>query len=56
MYVYGILLVYVCHIRHEVYLTGVNHPTDHRMITDYNPGMVKYYPGFQEQGLAPCTS
>ena len=40
----SIPLFYECYMMHGQHLTGVNHPTDHSMIFNYTPDMLRYYP------------
>ena len=54
-YGYGSPLFRKCYLRHGPLLTGVDHPTDDSMISNYNPDMRSYYPDFRNEEFEPCT-
>ena len=41
---------------HELYLTVMDHLTDHHITTNYTPDMRIYYPEYWDKELEPCTS
>ena len=49
-YRYGIPLFYECYMKHELYLTGLDHPLDHHMTSNYTKDMLSCYPGYEKQG------
>jgi len=45
-YRYGIPLFYECYMKHELYLTGLDHPLDHHMTSNYTKDMLSCYPRY----------
>ena len=56
MYGYANTLLYECYMRHGQHLTAMDHSTNHWMTSNYVPGMLRCYPGFQTQELELYTS
>ena len=56
MYVYAITLFHECCMMHGLCLTGMNHPTDHTMTSNYTPDMLSYYSDLQAEVPAQCNS
>ena len=48
MYRYTVPLFYECYMRYGPHLTGVDHPTDHIMASNYTPDMLSLLPWFLE--------
>ena len=56
MYGYGIPLFYECYMKHELRLTGLDHPIYSHITANYTPDMISCYPGYWNKELESFSS